>query len=678
MFKNLVLCSLLSTTLFGCGSSDSGASKKVLPSEKIPPTALNVKIDGEARIGNHLNGLYVYQANEPNESDGSKTYWLKNDGGKVVDGSQLFLNNPSLQGENIKFCVLPINSGNRVEGTETCSELVYVEVKEATHIPTVTILDFSINHKVNHKLTALVDGAIDNDYKFRWYKNDIAIAQNDSSEFRLTKVDEGARIYVCTIDKTSNKDKFCSEKTALIEPADGSAPITEVSLVNIINAKTKIGDTISVNAIYSDKDSDEEDLGKRQYRWYTENNQQAIATSQRLLVSPTVLNTSIHACVTVYAQTGNPKFSQPTCTKPAYVIAKESVAPIVSKITVEGIAVDGYRLRGGYSYFDGNDDKEGKSTLEWKLAPTSNETIGEGDTLRLNANMVKEALSRNTATPAVYFCVTPYDENGIKGELTCQEQRLATITFKGSLTADGELAISDFNYPEFNVSWWQTKGNSYPYFMSLDKNRYNLWQGPHFTKSSLVSSRYKPVQFCVTARDIDGNEQNVCQDVTNEFVTGAPLGGNKVGFEPLPYFDITVASIPYRLYRPILSTEFNNTQQFPSAQTVIYDTFLGKETDDAKGIKLTPAEAIEYCKSHSTRVVPNEVLHQAFFSDGPISIIRDWSDFRQGDWVVMNDKDEAVVYGSGYDLVPGKDNQLIPLKADENTKYRFICSSSNL
>lgn len=662
----MILCSLLSFILFGCGGGSGGEKKPT-----ILPFAYNVTIDGNTRIGELVRGQYEFEANDKSESDASTTYWLKGDGTKISDGDRLLLDDTSLEGGEVKFCVLPINAGNRLKGDLVCSQSAYVDSRVIIHIPTVSFLFVSEASRVGHELTVLVDGSIQ-ELTYHWYKDDVQIPDIRVGTLALTKKYEGLRIHVCTTYDSSSNDKSCSEKTAPIRAAMGSAPTVDSLSLNFGADEIKVGETITVEAVYIDIDDDKEDSVRRQYRWYSK--ESIVGNAKSLLVSPQVVNQSIKACVTVYAKTGSPKASEQTCSKDVYVIEKDPVAPIVSGVSIRGINIEGYRLKGEYRYFDGNNDTEGKSLLEWKLDADHSPALTEGDTIRLSASIVEQASLINKATPSIYFCVTPYDELGTKGKTACEAQRLATISFKGSLTPGGELAIENFYYPEFTQSWWQAKGSEFQYSMSFKSNFFNSWKGSVFY-DSIVFTRYRPVQFCVKATDIDGDEQDICKEVTYdekyENVSGAPLGGNKVAFEPMKEYNVDVDGNKYRLYRPILASEFTiiSGGEFLSAESVIYDTFLGKETDAARGIKLTPNEAIKYCQRTSGGVVPNKVLKAAFFSNSEDSIIRNWSSFESAEWLVISERGKPVEYGTW----AADAFEETPIEADPNKTYRFIC-----
>lgn len=679
MLNKFTLCVLLSTALIGCGSDDGNSSNSTKPKQE--PVASNVNIVGSAKVGESVSGSYEFIASQRNETDASELFWQKTDGTQIGQSRSLHLDDDALQGHEIQFCVRPVSSGNRVKGNIVCSSPMYVEGRDPVYTYNITLTDLGYGYRVGHRLTALSDGGYE-DIPYQWYADDRLIQGESKWQLRLTSVHEGASIHACTTYRTKNKTPFCSKKTTPILGALGSAPVVDIKIAGDQQGKIKVGGRLTSEITYHDRDGDKEDVSKRQYRWYTTKGEVVGATSPSLIISPEMLNQHIKGCVTVYAKTGDPKASDQTCSPEFKVLEKAPVAPVVSKLTIDGIAMVGYRLKGSYEYFDGNDDVEGKSLLEWKTKINSTDILAEGEVLRLDSTMQEEAKNMSSERPVVYFCVTPQDINGTQGKTVCKEQRLSQIFFEGSLTPAGEVRVSEIEYPNFSQSWWKFKGNPVTGrdAWSFDDNKPKVWIVG--SSRDYLFIRYRPIMFCIEAKDVDGDAQEICTEVTmaNSKVSGARLTEKAIGFEPLKEYELKVEGNPYRLYRPIFASEFaqianseDNRGKFASAEVVMYDTDLGKEEDEAKGIKLIPSEALSFCYSTSGGIVSNKVLNTAQ-SHG--DVFRAWSNFEAGEWLVINDEGKLAVFDT-WDINPDatdESNMLKLRKAIPTKKYRFICS----
>lgn len=676
-----MLCVLFSTTLFGCGGDDGNTSSAEKPKQE--PVASNVNIVGSVKVGESISGSYEFIASQRNETDASELFWQKIDGTQIGQSRSLHLDDDALQGHEIQFCVRPVNSGNRVKGNIVCSSPMYVEGRDPVHTYNITLTDLGYHYRVGHKVLALSDGGYE-DIPYQWYADDVLIPEEVTGQLRLASVHEGALIHACTTYRTKNKTPFCSKKTTPILGALGSSPVVDIKIAGDQQGKIKVGGRLTSEITYHDRDGDKEDVSKRQYRWYATKIEVAGATSPSLIISPEMLNQYVKGCVTVYAKTGDPKASDQTCGSEFKVLEKNPVAPVVSKLAIEGIAMDGYRLKGSYEYFDGNDDVEGKSLLEWKIKRSRDDILAEGDVLRLDNGMQEQAKSISSERPVVYFCVTPQDISGTQGKTVCKEQRLSQIFFEGALTPTGEVWVSEIEYPNFSESWWKFKGNPVTGrdAWSFDNNKPKVWRVG--SSSNYPFIRYRPIMFCIEAKDVDGDIQVICTEVTmaNSKVNGARLTENTIGFDPLKEHELKVDGNTYRLYRPILASEFAqianseaNRGKFSSAEIVVYDTAFGKEEDEAKGIKLIPSEARSFCYSVSGGIVSNKVLDTAVYQ-GNGDVFRAWSDFEPGEWLVVNDRYELVVFNT-WDINPDatdESNMLKLRKAIPTKKYRFICS----
>ncbi|MCG7496554.1 hypothetical protein MHO82_06750 [Vibrio sp. Of7-15] len=288
MLNKFTLCVLLSTALIGCGSDDGNSSNSTKPKQE--PVASNVNIEGSVKVGESISGSYDFIASQRNESDASELFWQKTDGTQIGKGRVLHLDDDKLQGHEIQFCVRPVNSGNRVKGHIVCSSSMYVEGREPVYTYNITLTDLGYGYRVGHKLHALSDGGHDENIPYQWYVNDILIQGQMKWQFRLTNEHEGSRIHACTTYRTKNKTPFCSKKTSPILGALGSAPVADIKVTGYQQGKIKVGDRLTSETTYYDRDSDKEDVSKRQYRWYITKGEVAGSISPSLIISPEMLN----------------------------------------------------------------------------------------------------------------------------------------------------------------------------------------------------------------------------------------------------------------------------------------------------------------------------------------------------------------------------------------------------
>lgn len=671
-FNNLsfkyMISFLFISLLPGCGGDNHEKPKVV-----IKPYVYNVRINGEVRIDEIINGSFKFEANDIHESDASITFWKKSDGTKIAEGREIRIVEEYLIGEKIAFCVTPINSGNRLRGDTVCSEYTTIHKRKSVRVPEVTFLRSGEEIEVGNTLLVLVDGMIQ-DHEIRWYADDFLVPGQSNERLKLTKEHEDKRIHACAIINKDNQIISCSNKTKKILGKRGTAPSINILTTNSNCEKAVVGSTVSALTSYVDEDGDVEDINKRQYRWYKGSS--IIGSNKSIFVSHNLLYSKIKVCVTVYSKSGRPKASNPFCSKDIYIVENKSVAPIVSEIDVKGINMEGYIVQGNYKYFDGNSDLEADTKLEWSFDKNGEDTFSYNKTLRLSKEIINKAKEIDPNLPLIYFCVTPRDQTKQEGKKVCHELKIGKLNFSGSLIAGEDIKVDIANLPEILDSWWQIKG--YLFNKTYENKDNTLTLEKNISRFDSINLGYRTLEFCTRVKDLNDKQTDICSEVTNNNnkVNGAYTSvyhGKKVVYDPLPHFDLEFEGNRYRIYRPILKGHFvfvGGLRRFSSASFVRYHTMLREKDNSVTGVELSPLDAEKFCRTISTGLVPFEILKKAYWDDKR-QIFNAWPSFNESNWVVSDGKNSQFEFSYLRDI--DSEYPIHKTIANPNKKYRFLC-----
>lgn len=655
MYKK-VFAALLTTTLVACGDESGGVSS---PEVSSPPEAINVSFknqEGAAiEIGEQLKGTYRFISNSiPEEMDASDIYW-EIDGRSVYKGStyRLPMDN-NLVGLEIRFCVKPINRGNRVEGIKTCSTPLPIESKYIPQTPKVSIPNAATNNTVGSPLNVRVLDSSDYNTFVQWYRNGKAIPGITQQQYWLTRDDEGQQISVCAFDKKTNITLACSAKTNVIQPRVGERPDVDITA---LPTNIEVGQTLYLDYDYSDRDSDKEDKSKVSFGWYA--NDKKIAATRSLSLNESMVGTRVKGCVTAYAQTGFPKNSVETCTASETVWAIEGSIPRAKNVAIEGVRFGEHKLTGTYKYYDSNNDLESGSRYSWSVIKNNIPTKVSSD--RTYTLQMSDEGKGNK----IRFCVTPANAKE-QGSTECVTEDIAWFEGHGELIEGGMITPHLSGYPHFTLSYWMSASQMIDLHMALDFSD-NKVKPVSVDKLAPTFNNLYPVSLCISLDEDIQNSDDICREVkNNNKLTAGMIFDNsdttRVAMNYKREVNITVSGKKYRIRRPYTWAEFKELKMdkdpsFSSAEPSI----IRDASNVVKGLKMTPKQANNFCLR--TYGAPGVISSAINFSDGVIPGGRhQWPIDLTTQQFVTKEPDGKYVIDS---------NKYSP--ADMNSKYAFAC-----
>jgi len=177
------------------------------------PTASNVLIGGTAAVGSTLSGSYVYDDEDPGDSQGTSTFrWLRN-GTTPIPGAtnQTYLVTPEDEGYTLSFEVTPVSTpGYPFAGTPVASSLTLPVVDPSSLTPVASQVCIEGIRSAGQVLRGKYyydfyksEGAS----TYQWYRNGVAIAGATGIQYTLLQVediDSNADITFAVIPKSSN------------------------------------------------------------------------------------------------------------------------------------------------------------------------------------------------------------------------------------------------------------------------------------------------------------------------------------------------------------------------------------------------------------------------------------------------------------------------------------------
>lgn len=589
MFKK-ILVTLSITSLAACGD-DSGGSPEVLS----PPNATNVSYKNEEgtliEIGDLLKGTYDFNSNStPEELDSSDSFW-EIDSRNVYKGStyRIPMDN-NLIGSEIRFCVKPINRGNRVEGAKACSTSLPIHDKYAPQAPKVSIPNAVTNNTVGSPLSVWVLDSADYNTRVQWYRNDKAIPGVTQQQYWLSRDDEGHHISVCAFDKDTAIKLACSVKTNAIQPQSGERPELVIPALPI---NIEIGQTLYLEYDYSDRNGDEEDESKVSFGWYL--NDKKVSINRSLLLDTGMIGAHIKGCITAYSQTGVPKASIETCTRPETVWAVTSMRPRAKNPAIQGVRFAGHELTGVYKYYDLNNDPESGSRYEWSVIKNNISTI-----VSVEQTYTIQASDEGKGNK-VRFCVTPVNAKE-QGNAECRTEDIAWFEGHGDLSEGGMITPHLVGYPSFKLSYWISESKMLKAPMELDFTD-NRVKTVSVDRLSPEFNNLYPVSLCISLDEVIQNSDDTCREVKrNDQLTSGMIFDNsditRVAVNYKREVTATVSGKDYRIRRPFTWEEFTELKMdknpdFSSAEP----TVIRGISDLVKGVKMTPEQANKFCLS---------------------------------------------------------------------------------
>lgn len=623
-----------------CGGSNSSQVNQA------PPSVEAVSITGSGLTDTPLTGSYRFN-DIGNDGDASDTYWLHPNGSTIAKGTRL-VPNDSLVGWSIRFCVKAISAGRRLEGNLVCSDEITITEPRILVTPKISIVNQSTNTKVGATLSALATEDYDYSISYHWYINDQEIAGEATAHLVLNKAWQGQRAHVCIKDSVSKNVLACTKKTNFIQARSSYAPQIEITP---LPSHIAVGSSLQADYNYSDKDNDEEDTSRLTYRWYIDD--QLASSEQNLIINEKNALSELQLCITAYSKTGLPDSSEQQCLSSQTIWQSTSKVPEITAINIQGIAIKNYKIAANYHYFDANNHIEANSDSGWFA---NDKKITHSAELLLTEDLINNA-------PYVEYCVTPKDNSGASGLKTCQRQGFAEIETKGALQRGSKLIPKLTNFPDFHQSWWRTVGDEYNFkhFFEIGDNEFKPWLGSSYNPSITVN--YQELAFCILTTKLDGNEAEICTPLSRD--NGLTLGVEvdkdnlqRVGFDPMPEIEVSLAGKNYKVYRPISAAEYSrlaDSLNLNSAET----TSLGNLTS----IKMTPAEALSFCQRTKVlgQLASRDVINHLFLQR-ELSAFVLWPNPYNVHWLAANNQGLAVTLSEFQTL-------------DSEKKYPFNCMS---
>lgn len=631
---------LIPFLLIACGGGSTSADNP------LPPSIESITISGKGETGATLSGSYVFK-DLSQDGDASEIYWLHPNGTRIAAGNNL-VPDSSLVGWEIKFCVKAVSAGKRLEGNTMCSQGITISEPRVLATPKISIANKTTNTKVGATLSALTIDDYDYSISYHWFINDEVILNASSADLIIRKEWQGARVHVCINDIATGNILACTEKTNFIQARTSYAPeITITPLPNHI----EVGNLLLANYSYSDKDSDEEDITRLNYRWYL--NGTLVSSENQIIIHEEHALQNIKLCITAYSKTGLPDTSEQQCLAEQIVWHSSSKVPEVTMIETKGISMAGYKIGASYHYFDANNDSEEDSDSGWYINNLKIESKAE-------LQLTPELVSNNAY---IDYCVIPKDSNGTIGLKTCKRQGFAKIEAKGALTRGSSIMPVLTDFPEFNESWWKTVGESidFHHFYEIGKNKINAWHGSSYNPS--ISVNFRELAFCIKANKLEGGTASICTTLTRDhgLTLGAEIDKNnlqRIGFDPQAEIYFSMNGLSFKAYRPVSEATFNRFSPdlgLSSAEAI--------QLDNLTSIKMTPADAQAYCQRTKPlgRITSRKAIEVLFTGDASSAYLV-WPSPHNTPWLSATDDGSLVTLSEFQTL-------------DLNAKYPFSCMS---
>ncbi|QUM86265.1 hypothetical protein [Moritella sp. 28] len=654
-----ILVTLCALSLVACGGGGGGGGTMTESKKSENPEAINVSfqnLNGDViELGDELKGAYTFfSASMPVEKDASDIFWEI--GGNFVHRGERYRipMDSNYVGLEIRFCVNPINQGDRLKGNKTCSTPLLIDSKYVPMTPRVSIPNAVTNNTVGAPLNVWVFDSSDYSTSIQWYRNDKPILGITQKEYLLTRDDEGQVISVCVFDKKTKIKLACSSKTNTIQPQSGEQPDVDLTP---LPRDIEVGQNLYLNYDFSDRDGDKEDTSKVSFSWYQ--NGTRIAATRSLTLKESMVGIKIKGCVTAYAQTGWPKNSAQTCTPEETVWAVKDSKPRAMDVAIEGLRFGGHTLSGQYKYFDLNNDPQTSSQYEWSIIKNSIDTLVSRDQ---NYTL---AMSDEGKDNQIRFCVTPVNAKE-QGDTECVTQDIAWFEGHGEFKEGGIITPELVGYPDFSLSYWKSASTMVPMIIALDFTD-NKVKPLAVDDASPSFNNFYPISLCVSVDEEIENKDDICREMTvNDKLKGGMVfdlkDTRRVGMNYKREVYARVAGKDYRIRRPYTWTEFKELNLgsepgFDSAEPSILREGLGT----VEGVKMTPIQANDFCLR--TYGAPGLISSDINFSDGTIPGGKHhWPLYLTIQGYVTKESDGIYVVDS---------NKYIP--ADMNRKYAFTC-----
>ena len=651
-----ILVTLCVVSLVACGS---GGDTTTNPNKSENPEAINVSfqnLNGNViELGDELKGTYTFfSASIPVEKDASDIFW-EIDGNLVHIGERYRIPmDNNYVGLEIRFCVNPINQGDRLKGYKTCSTPLLIDSKYVAMTPKVSIPNAATNNTVGSPLNVWVFDSSDYSTSIQWYRNDQPILGITQDQYLLTNDDEGQVISVCVFDKKTKIKLACSSKTNAIQPRAGERPDVDLTP---LPRDIEVGQNLYLNYDFSDRDGDKEDTSKISFSWYQ--NGTRIAATRSLALKESMVGTKIKGCATAYAQTGRPKSSDQTCTAEETVWAVKDSKPRAMDVAMEGARFGGHTLSGQYKYFDLNNDPQTSSQYEWSIIKNNIDTLVSRDK-NYTLKMSDEGKDNK-----IRFCVTPVNAKE-QGDTECVTQNMAWFEGHGEFKEGGIITPELVGYPDFTLSYWKSASTMTSMIMALDFTD-NKVEPLAIDAASPSLNNFYPISLCVSVDDEIESKDDICREMTvNDKLKGGMIfdlkDTRRVGMNYKREVYATVAGKEYRIRRPYTWTEFKelnlgNKPGFNSAEPSILQEGLGT----VEGVKMTPIQANDFClRSYGA---PGVISSEINLSDGVIPGGKhQWPIYLTTQGYVTKESNGQYVVDS---------NKYIP--ADMDRKYAFAC-----
>ncbi|MBA2938993.1 DNRLRE domain-containing protein [Paenibacillus sp. CGMCC 1.16610] len=364
------------------------------------PVASDVAIDGQAKVGGTLTGLYTF-TDADGDADRMSTYkWLMADSESGTYSSVIRATYQTLQltsalsGKYIKFEVTPVDAKG-LAGAAKMSAAVAIEavpVHEVYHPALDTYVQGnSTSVKKNEKdLVVKLKGTSEAANTTR-----VALLKFDTSQYDGNQVGQAIlRLYATAdTDSLENRDLMLygvpydswQEDIASLAaiPANG----TEIKGFSVKKSEVPKWYEIDVT------DYMKSQMGTKQF-------------SFKLVVT-----TADEKSKVVFAS------NEATDNKPELVLdsrppVSTNTAPVASNVGISGVAEPGETLTGTYTFTDADGDAEGTSSCSWLMADTEN---GVYSALVGQTQKTLQVTSAHVGK-FIKFEITPVDAKGLAGE----------------------------------------------------------------------------------------------------------------------------------------------------------------------------------------------------------------------------------------------------------------------
>lgn len=428
------------------GTSPGIAASATITIQNSAPTATNVSIAGNARVGSILTGAYVYNDLDGDAEGASTFQWFR--GTTTITGAnaKTYTVVAADSGQTLRFEVVPVAATGVSPGVAASATLTIQNSSPVASNVSITGIAAVGNTLTGHYSFTDVDGDVEGTTTFQWYRGATLISGATAITYNPVAADSNQilRFEVTPVALTGVSPGIAVSATITIQNSVPQANNVAIS------GNAVVGSTLTGAYNFSDPDGDVE--GVSIFQWYRGSSAISGAVSKTYVVVAADSGQILRFEVTPVAATG----ASPGSPNSATVTIQNSI-PQATNVVVNGTPNVNSVLNATYAFSDPDGDVEGVSTFQWY----------RGSTAISGATSLQYTVQAGDAAQSISFAVTPQAATGANPGLTVFSTAVtinspplaSNVTITGSTTIGsiltGGYAFSDVDGDSEGVSTFQ-------------------------------------------------------------------------------------------------------------------------------------------------------------------------------------------------------------------------------